>query len=168
MVKTPLTPFHPLAFLFLYFKDKQRIDPLTLAASTSFIDLEPLYYILLGDPLDHRAWHGFTLALTIYPVLVAIGVYVVERFFERGLWEIYGWIRLKPVRVRYPFRNIYLLSLFGGFSHIVLDMLTHPEMRWVLYPFIDGNPFYTWQAFIFVEIVVILLSVYSLICWLKN
>lgn len=70
--------------------------------------------------------------------------------------------------MRYPLRNIYLLSLFGGFSHIALDMFTHPEMFWVLYPFASGNPFYTWQAAMAVDIAVIILSVYSLTCWLKN
>jgi hypothetical protein len=32
----------------------------------------------------------------------------------------------------------------------------------------NGNPFYAWQASIIVEIVVIVLSIYSLNCWLKN
>jgi membrane-bound metal-dependent hydrolase YbcI (DUF457 family) len=110
--------------MFLYFKDKRRIDPLALAVSTTFIDLEPLYYMLLGEPLDHRVWHGFTLALTIYLILVTIGVCILERLFENKLLAFYKWARLKPVKARYPLRNIYLLSLFGGFSHVVLDMFT--------------------------------------------
>jgi hypothetical protein len=65
--KSALHPFHALSFMFLYFKDKRHIDPLALAVSTTFIDLEPLYYVLLGEPLDHRVWHGFTLALAITP-----------------------------------------------------------------------------------------------------
>ncbi|MCS7123923.1 MAG: DUF4184 family protein [Candidatus Bathyarchaeota archaeon] len=164
----PLTPFHPLAFLFLYFRDKKRIDPLALAVSTTFIDLESLYYIVLSEPLDHRLWHGFTLALTVYPILVALGVYLVERFFENWLLMVYGRVKLSPVKVRYPLWNIYLLSLLGGFSHVFLDMFTHPEMFWVLYPFIHGNPFYTWQAAIAVDITVVALSVYSLTRWRKN
>ncbi|MEM2281587.1 MAG: DUF4184 family protein [Candidatus Bathyarchaeia archaeon] len=164
----PLTPFHPLAFLFLYFRDKQRVDPLALAVSTSLIDLEPLYYTVLGEPLYHRVWHGFTLALTIYPILVAVGVYIAERLFEEKLWTTYTWLRLKPVKVRYPMLNIYLLSLFGSFSHITLDMFTHPEMFWVFYPLIYRNPFYIQEAVVIVEIAVILLTVYSLICWFKR
>jgi len=79
-----------LAFLFLYFRDKKRIDPLALTVSTTFIDVEPLHYTILGEPLDHRVWHGFTLALTVYPTLVTIGVYIAERFFEKdyGLFTI--------------------------------------------------------------------------------
>jgi hypothetical protein len=164
----PITPLHASALIFLYFKDKRRIDPLALAVSTTFIDLEPLYYFLLGEPLDHRVWHGFTLALTVYPILVAFGVYLVEHFYEEKLWNLYRRLGFNPVKAKYSLRNIYLLSLFSGFSHVFLDMFTHPEMFWVLYPFVYGNPFYSWQAAIFVEITVIVLSVYSLSCWLKD
>ncbi|MGB9714262.1 MAG: hypothetical protein ACPLZC_04700 [Candidatus Bathyarchaeales archaeon] len=45
-----LTPFHALAFMFLYFRDKRKVDPLALAVSTTFIDLETLYYLLIGEP----------------------------------------------------------------------------------------------------------------------
>jgi len=93
-----ITSLHATALLFLYFKDRQRIDPLALTVSTTFIDLEPLYYILLGETLDHRAWHGFTLALTIYSVLVTIGVYVTESLFENKLLNLYKWAGLTPLR----------------------------------------------------------------------
>lgn len=145
-----------------------QIDPLALIVSTTFIDLEPLYYIVLGESLDHRIWHGLTLALTIYPVLVTLGVYMVERFFEGKLWTVYNWVGLNPMRAGYPLLNIYLLSFFGGFSHVFLDMFTHPEMLWVLYPFAEGNPFYNWHVSIVIEGVVIILSIYSLLCWLKS
>jgi len=164
----PITPLHATALFFLYFRDRRRIDPLALAVSTTFIDLEPFYYILLGESLDHRVWHGFTLALTLYPILVTIGVYVAESLFENKLLTAYKWLGLNPVKAKYPLLNIYLLSLFGGFSHIFLDMFTHHEMFWVLYPFANGNPFYNWQAAIIVEAAVIMLSIYSLWCWLKS
>ncbi|MEM3729064.1 MAG: DUF4184 family protein [Candidatus Bathyarchaeia archaeon] len=164
----PITPLHTTTLLFLYFKDRRRIDPLALAISTTFIDLEPLYYIFLGEPLDHRVWHGFTLALALYPVLVTIGVYIAESLFENKLWTVYKWVGFNPVKAKYPLLNIYLLSLLGGFSHIFLDMFTHREMLWVLYPFANGNPFYNRQAAIIVEATVIILSIYSLWCWLKS
>lgn len=164
----PITPLHGLAFAFLYFKDKQRVDPLALAVSTTFVDIEPLYYILLGEPLDHRIFHGFTLALTVYPILVALGVYIVERLFADKLFSLYRKMRLNPVKAKYPMLNVYFLSLFGGFSHVFLDMLTHSEMFWVLYPFTHGNPFYNGQTSVIVEIAVILLVLYSLKCWLKD
>jgi len=164
----PITPLHGLAFMFLYFKDKHRVDPLALAISTTFIDLEPLYYILLGEPIDHRIFHGLTLALTVYPILVVLVVYIVESLFKDKLFSLYEKIRLNPVKAKYPMPNIYLLSLFGGFIHVFLDMFTHNEMFWVLYPFAYGNPFYIGPASIIVEISVIILMLYSLKCWLKD
>lgn len=164
----PITPLHGLAFTFLYFKDKQRVDPLALIVSTTFIDLEPLYCILLGEPLDHRIFHGFTLALTVYPVLVALGVYVAERLFTNKLLALYGKVRINPIKVKYPLVNIYLLCLFGGFTHVFLDMFTHDEMFWVLYPLTYGNPFYMGPPSTVVEVAVILLTLYSLKCWMKD
>lgn len=159
----PITPLHGLALVFLYFKDKRRFDPLALMVSATFIDLEPFYYLLIGEPLDHRIWHGFAFALTIYPILISFGVYFAEHFFKEKLWFIYSALRLKPNKVRYPLLTIYLVSLFGGFSHIFFDMFTHESMPYVIYPLADGNPFYVGRASIIVEIIVILLAIYS--CW---
>jgi hypothetical protein len=164
----PLTPFHGLAVLFLYFKNKRRIDPLALTASATFIDLEPLYYILIGEPLDHQIWHGFALALTVYPVLIAVTVYFVERLLENKLLSAYTALRLKPPQVKYPLLSIYLCCLFGGFSHIFLDMFTHESMPYVIYPAVFGNPFYIGQASIIVEVTVVALALYSVFCWSKT
>ncbi|MEM1539826.1 MAG: hypothetical protein QXJ07_00360 [Candidatus Bathyarchaeia archaeon] len=82
----------------------------------------------MGELLDHRVWHGFTLALTVYPILATIGVYVMENLFENKLLTIYKWAELNPVKAKYPLLNIYLLSPLGGFSHIFLDMPTHCKM----------------------------------------
>ncbi len=159
----PITPLHGLAVLFIYFKKKAKIDPLALMVSATFIDLEPFYYLLIGEPLDHRIWHGFALALTIYPVLTSLGVYLAEHFFKEKLWFIYNVLRLKPNKVRYSLLTVYLVSLFGGFSHIFFDMFIHESMPYVIYPLAYGNPFYVGQASIMVEITVILLAIYS--CW---
>jgi len=164
----PITPFHGLAFMFLYFKDKRRIDPLALAVSSTFVDLEPLYYFLIGDPLNHKIWHGFTLALTVYPLLVTFGVFMMERFLKERLWSTYNAVRLEPVQVGYPLLSIYLCSLFGGFSHILFDMFTHEKMPYVIYPLAYGNPFYLGLASITVELAVIMLAIYSGLHWLRK
>ncbi|MEM3703829.1 MAG: DUF4184 family protein [Candidatus Bathyarchaeia archaeon] len=164
----PITPLHFSAFIFLYFKDKKRVDPIALAVSTTFIDLEPLYYLLLRECPTHRVWHGFTSALTIYPILVTLGVYFLENLFGGKLWIALEKMGLDTFQVNYPILNIYLISLFGGLSHIFLDMFTHEQMSWVLYPFTYGNPFYIGEASTIVEILVILLTIYSLSCWLKD
>ena len=164
----PLTPLHGLAVFFLYFKNKRKIDPLALLASATFIDLEPLYYILIREPLDHQIWHGFALALTIYPVLIAVTVYSVERLFENKVWSTYTTLRLKPPKVKYSLLSIYLCCLFGGFSHIFSDMFTHESMPYVIYPAVFGNPFYIGQASGIVELTVVALTLYSVFCWSKT
>jgi hypothetical protein len=163
----PITPFHALSLMFLYFRDKKRIDPLALTVSATFIDLEPLYYLLVGEPLDHRIWHGFALALTAYPILVTIGVYITERLFKEKLWTAYNILRLKPNQVQYPLLTVYFCSLLGGFTHVFFDMFTHKDMPYVIYPLAYGNPFYMGNASIIIEITVILLAAYSLLQWIK-
>jgi hypothetical protein len=163
----PITPLHALSLMFLYFRDKKHIDPLALTVSATFIDLEPLYYLLVGETLDHRIWHGFALAITVYPILVTIGVYITERLFEEKLWSIYNFLKLKPKQVQYPLLTVYFCSLLGGFTHVFFDMFTHKDMPYVIYPLAPGNPFYMGNASIIVEITVILLAVYSVLEWIK-
>lgn len=164
----PVTPLHGLAVLFLYFKDKRRIDPLALTASATVVDLEPLYYYLIGEPISHRIWHGYALALTVYPILITIGTYIAERFFERKLESAYNTLSLEPSQVKYPLANIFFCSLVGGLSHIFFDMFTHEHMPYVVYPLANGNPFYLGQASIIVELTVIILAVFSCLLWLKK
>jgi len=163
-----VTPLHGLALVFLYFKDKRRIDPLALLVSATLIDLEPLYYFIMGDPLDHRIWHGFAASLTVYPILITIGVYMVERLFDEKLLFVYNGLRLKPNQVKYSPSRIYLCSLIGGVSHVLLDMLTHKNMPYVIYPIANGNPSYIGTASITVEIAVILFVVHSCLRWNKQ
>jgi len=164
----PLTPLHGIAVLFLHFKDKKRIDPLALLASATLIDLEPLYYFLIREPLDHRILHGFALTLTIYPVLIGLAVYFVERLFENKLWSAYNALRLKPHQVKYSLSSIYLCCLVGGSSHVFFDMFTHESMSYVIYPLVFGNPFYIGQASGVVEVTVVALTAYSVFCWSKT
>jgi len=164
----PITPLHGLALMFLYFKDKRRIDPLALTVSATFIDFEPLYYFIMGEPLNHRIWHGFLVSLTVYPILITIGVYMIEYFFEERLWSAYNSLQLRPIQVQYPLWSIYLCSLVGGVSHVFFDMFTHENMPYVIYPLANGNPFYIGHASIIVELAVILLAIYSCLLWFKK
>ena len=164
----PLTPLHGLAVLFLYFKRKRIVDPLALFASATIVDLEPLYYTLIGEFFDHRVWHGYALILTIYPVIISLAVYLVERFFEKQLWSTYTALRFKPEKVRYSLLSIYLCCLVGGFSHIFFDMFTHESLPYVVYPLVFGNPFYLGPAAVIVELIVVALALYSVYCWSKT
>jgi len=164
----PITSLHALSLMFLYFRYRKRFDPLALAVSSSFVDLEAAYYLLIMEPLNHRLLHSFTLALTIYPILTTLGVYIAERLFTGKLQSVYNKLGLKVSHVQYPILAIYFCSLIGGFTHIFFDMFTHKDMPYVLYPIIYGNPFYLGTAAIVVELAVILLALYSCLAWLKT
>ncbi|MBT0159214.1 DUF4184 family protein [Candidatus Bathyarchaeota archaeon A05DMB-2] len=169
MLKTPLPVTHGLSVLFLYFKRKQVFDPLALVMAATIIDLEPLYYMLIGEALDHQIWHGYALSLTVYPVLISLTVYSVERVFNERLWSTYNSLRLKPTKIRYSMLSIFLSSLIGSFSHILFDMFTHESLPYVIYPLAFGsNPFYIGQFSGIVEVAVVTLASYSLICWVRS
>jgi len=164
----PLPPVHGLSILSPYFRGKDVFDPLALVASATFVDLESLFYIIAAQPLDHQMWHGYALALTVYPVLVGLFVYSMERFLEGNVRSAYNIIGFKPSRVRYSPLTIYLCCLAGGLSHIFLDMFTHQSMPYVIYPLAYGNPFYLGQFSSVVEIAATALAVLSIFLWLNN
>jgi membrane-bound metal-dependent hydrolase YbcI (DUF457 family) len=135
--------------------------------SATIIDLESLYYWLLGDPFNHRIWHSYLFALAIFPVLITLAVYFVKRRFEPKLSSAYGALKLKPPQARYSLSIIYLSCLIGGFSHIFFDMFTHQNLPYVMFPLFYGNPFYLGQARFAVEGLAAGLAVYSVYCWWK-
>ena len=137
-------------------------------ASATIIDLEPVYYLLLGDPFHHRIWHSYFFALVVFPVLISLAVYLVERRFEQKLSSAYGTLKLKPPQTRYSLSIIYLSCLIGGFSHIFFDMFTHESLPYVMYPLFYGNPFYLGQARFIIEGLAAGLAVYSVYCWWKT
>ncbi len=165
----PLPPAHALSVFFLFFKDKGFFDPLALVMSATAVDLEPLYYMLIGTALDHQIWHGYALLLTVYPFMILLAVYLIEYFFSDQLNLTYNALRLKPTKVRYSLFSIYVCCVIGSFSHIFFDMFTHLSLPYVIYPFFVGNnPFYLGKFSGVVEAVVVILALYSIYCWIKS
>ena len=166
MFKIPLTPIHILAIMPIYLRFKGRIDPLALLISSTFVDLEPLYLLLIGEPNDHGILHSY-FAILLFSVLIVFIVFFAERHYENRLWSVYGKLRLNPDRVKYPLLSVYLTFLVGGFSHIFFDMLTHKSLPYVFYPIALGNPFYLGQASIVVDAIVAFVAFGSVFWWLK-
>jgi hypothetical protein len=164
----PLPPIHGLVALVPYFKNKARLDPLALVAGATFVDLESLVYILLGNPVDHQMWHGYAVGLTVYPILVALFVYSMERLLEGNVQSAYHILGFRTNRVKYPPLTIYLCCLAGAFSHLFFDMFTHPDLPYIIYPLRTGNPFYIGQYSGIVELVTIALAAVSIFLWWKN
>lgn len=163
----PLPPIHGLTGLLPYFKNK-NLDPLALVAGATFVDLESLVYIVLGNPLNHQFFHGYLLVLTVYPVLVGLFVYFMERAFERKVWSAYTTLRFNPTRVKYSPLTIYLCCFAGGLSHLLFDIWTHQSLPYIIYPLAQGNPFYIGPYTGIVELIAVGLAVVTIFLWWKS
>ncbi len=131
------------------------------------MDIEPLYYVLIGDPLDHRIWHSYLMAVVVLPVIVSLAVFIVERHFQGELQSTYRFVKLKPTNA-YSLTAIYVNCVIGGFSHIFLDMFTHESMPFLMYPLLMGNPLYLGQTSLILEGVAVALAFFSLYFWWKE
>ena len=116
----PLPPVHGLVALLPYFKAKSVFDPLALVASATFVDLEPLIYIFMGQQLNHQIWHGYALALTVYPVIVGLIVYSAEHLLENRLWSAYEKNRIQADSCQVSAAKHLPLLLGGQFQPRVL------------------------------------------------
>jgi hypothetical protein len=152
----------------LHFWRPDTFDVTALLCSSTLIDLELLYRFLIGEPMKHGLWHSYLFVLTIYPVVLSLIVYVMEHPFGRVLSKVHRVFRFFPKRVRYPWKTIYFSCLVGGISHIFFDMWTHENSSYILFPFTDANPFWLGQWGVIIHGVVILLSIYTVLCWITR
>jgi hypothetical protein len=166
----PLSPLHFSAIAPLHFKRPEIFDVTALLCSSTFVDLELLFFFLSGRPTYHGFWHSYLFVFTIYPVVLGVVIYLMERKFERIILGIYGFFRFYPTNTRYPFKTIYSSCLVGGISHIFFDMWTHENSSYVLFPLriSSGNPFWIGDWDIIIHILVILLSLYTVFLWIKQ
>jgi hypothetical protein len=167
----PPTPIHFLSVAPLHFVKPGTFDITALLLSSTCIDLELLYLLLIGQPLYHGLWHSYFFALTIFPVAVSLLVLVAERKLLGILKSTYKLFRFYPIKLKYSFKTIYLSSLVGGASHIFFDMWTHRVSSYLLYPFVvfeAENPFWAYEYEVVIYISVTLLSIYSIYFWIKH
>jgi membrane-bound metal-dependent hydrolase YbcI (DUF457 family) len=159
-------PLHALVLLPLYFRRPGAFDPAALVVSSVAVDLEVICAYLAGYPSPHMAQHSFLVALTVYPLAVALFTYLLERRMAKRLVKFYKKLRWDE-RVIYPFRTILLSSMLGGFSHLLIDVWTHPVSPFIFWPFIylPNNPLYlgAWSAV--VDVIVVLVGAYALYIW---
>ena len=138
----PATPLHFLAVAFLHLKRPERFDLVALLFSAILLDLEPLYLILVGAVPDHQVWHSFLFVTTLYLVAVSAGVWLLENRFEGTIARTFSFFRLDASNIKRTPGAILLSTLIGGTSHVFLDMFSHEEMPYVVYPLSYGNPFW--------------------------
>lgn len=118
--------------------------------------------------MSHGFWHSYFFVLTIYPVALSLIVYMAERRFDATIFGIYRLFRFFPKKVRYSFKTVYLSCLLGGISHMFFDMWVHEISPYVLFPFYRANPFWIGKWSIIVDLMVGLLSVYTVFLWIRQ
>jgi len=164
----PATPLHFSAIAPLHFKRPETFDVTALLYSSTLVDLELVYYFLAEGQINHGFWHSYLFVLTIYPLVLSLIIYVMERKFEKTISRIYKFFRFFPKKVRYPFKTIYFSCLIGGVSHIFFDMWVHEISPYVLFPLFNGNPFWIGEWSIVINVLVSLLSLSTVYLWIRQ
>ena len=164
----PANPFHFLAIAPLHFRRPENFDITALLFSSTSVDLELLYYFLTEKHMNHGLWHSYFFVLTIYPVVLSLIVYVTERKLDKTIFRVYRFFRFFPKKVRYSFKTIYSCCLIGGVSHIFFDMWTHETSPYILFPFYEENPFWIGEWSIIIIVLVSLLSLYTVLLWIRQ
>ncbi|UCE95583.1 MAG: DUF4184 family protein [Candidatus Bathyarchaeota archaeon] len=167
----PPTPIHFFSIAPLHFIKSGTFDITALLLSSTCIDLELLFFILNGQPLYHGFSHSYFFALTFFPVMISLVVFVAERKFPEILKSTYKFFRFSPTELKYSFKSIFLSSLIGGVSHIFFDMWTHRVSSYLFYPFVvfsSENPFWIGEYEVLIYVIVAFLSICSIYFWIKR
>jgi len=164
----PATPLHFLAIAPLYFKMPTKFDITSLMISSTFVDLELVYYFLVENHTGHGFWHSYFFVLTIYPIILSIIIFLMHKKCGKTILKIYDFFRIYPNRISHSFKTIYFSCLLGGVSHIFFDMWTHDYSSYVLYPVYSHNPFWIGDWSIIIRLLVYALSAYTLFLWIKG
>lgn len=130
----PFTPFHFGPGGLVHAVAPRKVSFLAFAGANVVVDIEPGYYMLMGQDHLHRFFHtglGVTLVALVTIALFAGGLRAAK--FVR-LPDPFQWqrLRLGPVAAG---------AVLGAYSHVVLDSVMHADIR-PLAPFSESNPLY--------------------------
>jgi hypothetical protein len=164
----PATPLHFFAIAPLYFYFPTKFDIMALLFSSTFVDLELVYYFIVNNSAGHGLWHSYFFVLTVYPIILSVTIFLVKRKFGKSTLRIYNFFGLYPKKINNSFKTIYLSSLIGGVSHIFFDMWTHDYSPYILFPIVGKNPFWIGNWSIIINTLVAILSIYTLFLWIKG
>jgi hypothetical protein len=129
----PFTPFHFGPGALVHAAAPKQISFVAFCAANVVIDVEPLVWIVRGEPPLHRFAHTFVGALAV--ALVTIALLLAAARFAAALRLAEPWRggRLTPLRVA-------IGATLGSVSHVALDSIMHTDIR-PLAPWSDANPF---------------------------
>jgi membrane-bound metal-dependent hydrolase YbcI (DUF457 family) len=117
----PVTPYHFGPALVAKGLLKNRFCLISFAISQIIIDLESVYYLIKEQYPIHRFLHSY-LGATLVILLTIVLIKPIVKIFK----------------TKSSYLAITIASLFGGYSHILLDSIMHGDMK-PLSPLSDSN-----------------------------
>jgi len=129
----PFTPFHFGPGALVHAVAPKHVSFLAFCAANVVIDVEPLVWMLRGEPPLHRFAHTFGGALGVALVATALVLAATRLAVALRLPEAWQGRGLTAKRVA-------IGALLGSVSHVVLDGVMHTDLR-PLVPWSDANPF---------------------------
>ena len=128
----PFTPFHFGPGALVHAVAPRQVSFLAFCAANVAIDVEPLVWILRGEPPLHRFAHSYVGACLVALLVVALWLAAVRVAATLRIPDAFGWRGL-------ALRQVALGALIGTVSHVVLDSVMHADLR-PLAPWSDANP----------------------------
>jgi hypothetical protein len=119
----PFTPFHFGVGLAVHAVAPKRVSFLSFCAANVLMDIEPLYYQLMGSRPYHRFFHtaaGGTVII-VATVLLFLGCRWLAEHFRR-FNSSSDWTTLK-------FSTVVNGAAFGAYTHVMLDSITHKYLH---------------------------------------
>jgi membrane-bound metal-dependent hydrolase YbcI (DUF457 family) len=130
----PFTPFHFGPGAALHSVAPKHVSFLAFCGANVLVDVEPLYYMLSHQYPLHRFFHTYVGVSVV--VAATIAAFLIARWISRmvRMPNLFEWQEL-------ALRGVLVGSALGGYSHIALDSVMHPDIR-PLAPFSDANALY--------------------------
>jgi membrane-bound metal-dependent hydrolase YbcI (DUF457 family) len=129
----PFTPFHFGPGALVHAAAPRRVSFVAFCVANVVIDIEPLVWILRGEPPLHRLAHTFIGALAV--ALVTVALVLAAARLAVALRLPRPWRGSGPTAQR-----VAIGALLGSVSHVVLDGAMHADVR-PFAPWSDANPF---------------------------
>ena len=140
----PITPFHFGPAAAVKAAAPRHFSFTMFVFTNVVIDVEPLYFMLIEDWPIHRFCHTYLGATVAALACFFIGPPVCSwalRLWNSRLDEAQA--RWLGVETRIAALPALTGALIGGWSHVLLDSLMHPDMN-PLAPFAKGNAMLQW------------------------
>src|SRR5215212_39683 len=117
----PFTPFHFGAGAIAHAVAPRHVSFLAFCAANVVIDVEPLYWMLVGQPPVHRWAHSYLAATLVLLATTAVSAAASRLASATALPDALGWRWL-------TWRQVAIGAALGSYSHVVLDSVMHADL----------------------------------------